>query len=44
MPLSYSSKMMRLIDDSLLESFRPFNYEHFDTSFDAIDKKINKTQ
>ena len=28
------------IDQSLLESEKPFNSEDFDTSFDQIDRKI----
>ena len=34
---SHNSKIMCHIDK--LESERPFNFEHFDTSFDQNDKK-----
>ena len=30
--------MISHIDKSLLESRKPFNSEHFDTSFDQIDR------
>ena len=36
-------KMVYPIDKSLLESQKPFDSEHFDTSFDQIDEKCKRS-
>ena len=35
-----SNNMLCPIDKRLLESKKPFNSKHFDTSFDQIDRKM----